>query len=248
MVELFPSLNETKFWEVLDSLMQKKGVHCGMPLGAFKQHITTSFEPLAAMLAVINPKTKEEEILDQVTDEAGVLWKIHKTWETSQPWKGWFGTVVVLRNSETGKFCKAFVPRSKWIERYNLLCNTLASRVQYTMAAAEIQAQRRLFEALSQVQRETYIVADAVVERGRSGLRYLIRKDRPTLAVREIDEVGSVLCALCLHPVAYYTETWAGVMPPSDEVLAHLLMIRADEHFYWRRANQIPLDYATSGV
>lgn len=248
MAELSPSPDETKFWETLDSIMQRQGIHCGMPLGIFEQHITTSFKPLAAMLAVMNPKTKEEEALEQVVDEAGVSWKIHRTWETSRQWKGWFGTVVVLRNNETGKFQKVFLPRNKWLERYNLLANTLVCRARYTMPAAEVQAQRRLFEALSKEQRETYIVTDAVVEKGRSGLRYLIRKNRPTLAVREIAEVGRVLCALCLHPAAYYTETWAGVMPPSDEVLAHLLMIRGDEHFYWRQANQIPPGEETSGI
>jgi hypothetical protein len=43
-----------------------------------------------------------------------------------------------------------------------------------------------------------------------------------------------------MHPIGYYRGTWAGAMAPTDDVIAHLMMMRADEHMYWRRAKQHP--------
>ena len=80
----------------------------------------------------------------------------------------------------------------------------------------------------------------------------MLRKGRPTIAIRIHEDEWSwwmdILCALCMHPLGFYEGTWAGVMAPSDEVLAHLLHIRADEHYFWRKANQIPLDEIESGI
>lgn len=117
--------------------------------------------------------------------------------------------------------------------------------------SAERKAQRRLSQALTKTQREQYLLNDAVLERGRSGVIYMVRKNRPTVAFREDSEAeggARALCALCLHPWAYYKGSWAGAMPPSDEVLAHLLYIRSNEHYFWRKANQIPLHEPASGI
>lgn len=83
----------------------------------------------------------------------------------------------------------------------------------------------------------------------RSGVTYLFRKLRPTVAItfkggkfhhlgKGRDEEGRILCALCLHPIAYYDDSWAGAMCPTDDVIAHLMLMRGDEPMFWRRANQ----------
>jgi type III restriction enzyme len=59
---------------------------------------------------------------------------------------------------------------------------------------------------------------------------------------------GYPLCALCLHPIGYYGDTWAGVMCPTDEVIAHLLMMRGSEEKFWANANQHPIDHPAAGV
>ena len=51
-----------------------------------------------------------------------------------------------------------------------------------------------------------------------------------------------------MHPLGYFASSWIGAMPPTDEVVAHLLMIRGDEHYFWRKANQIPFSEPNSGV
>lgn len=84
----------------------------------------------------------------------------------------------------------------------------------------------------------------------RSGVMYVFRKLRPTIALtlrdKETDR-ARVLCTLCLHPIGYYAGTWAGAMCPTDDVIAHLAMMRGDEHFFWKKCNQHPRDRPESG-
>ena len=82
----------------------------------------------------------------------------------------------------------------------------------------------------------------------RSGLTYLFRKGRPTIALRRDEHFSYALCALCLNPIGYHGDTWAGVMCPTDEVIAHLLMMRGSEEKYWANANQHPIDRPAAGV
>ncbi len=76
----------------------------------------------------------------------------------------------------------------------------------------------------------------------RSGITYVFRRLRPTVAIkpdRKLDRMR-ILCALCMHPIAYYSGSWAGAMCPTDDVIAHLQLMRGDEPMFWRRANQHP--------
>ncbi len=82
----------------------------------------------------------------------------------------------------------------------------------------------------------------------RSQLTYLFRRSRPTIVMRETEEWTRVLCALCLHPIGYYSDSWAGVMCPTDEVIAHLLMMRGCEEKYWANANQHPSNHPAAGI
>ncbi|HWD39780.1 MAG TPA: hypothetical protein VG944_13100 [Fimbriimonas sp.] len=72
----------------------------------------------------------------------------------------------------------------------------------------------------------------------RSGVAYVFRKLRPTVAIRPYATGSKVLCTMCMHPIGYYEESWAGCMCPTDDVIAHLALMRGDEHMFWRRCNQ----------
>jgi hypothetical protein len=77
----------------------------------------------------------------------------------------------------------------------------------------------------------------------RSGLTYLFRKLRPTVVLDARDQEANttrVLCCLCMHPIGFYDDTWAGAMTPTDDVIAHLMLMRGDEPMLWRRSNQHP--------
>jgi hypothetical protein len=84
-----------------------------------------------------------------------------------------------------------------------------------------------------------YLLTGMFVEQSeRSGVYYFFRRLKPTIAASGASGTMRILAALCMHPIAYYAGTWAGAMCPSDDVCAHLSLMRGDEALYWRRCNQ----------
>lgn len=82
----------------------------------------------------------------------------------------------------------------------------------------------------------------------RSGVRYVFRRLRPTIAISNRTGQDRVLACLCLHPIGYYRGSFAGAMVPTDDVIAHLLMMRTDEGEFWRAANHHAPDRAEAGL
>ena len=132
------------------------------------------------------------------------------------------------------------------VERLNFHLHTfvVGSRIVYE---SEVEALRKLKTLVGPDDYERYVVTGMLRAEGKSGTLYLIRKSRPTLAFTK-GEHPKVLCVLCMHPLGYFANSWIGAMPPTDEVIAHLLMIRGDEHYFWRKANQIPFAEPNSGI
>lgn len=84
-----------------------------------------------------------------------------------------------------------------------------------------------------------YLLTGSFLESSRrSGLTYIFRKLRPTVAISMRGDEGRIIAALCMHPIAYYAGSWAGAMCPTDDVVAHLMLMRGDEAMFWRRCNQ----------
>lgn len=129
----------------------------------------------------------------------------------------------------------------------------------------EARALALLGTLISHRQMKGYLLTGTFLEKSpRSGLTYMFRKLRPTVVIDARPggieyEVGAdaatpredksyVQCALCLHPIAYYESSWAGAMCPTDDVIAHLTMMRGDEVMLWRRANQHPPHRPEAGL
>jgi hypothetical protein len=111
----------------------------------------------------------------------------------------------------------------------------------------EANALQLLGTMLRHRQFKQYLLTGMFLEKSaRSGVTYLFRKLRPTLAIKanaglpEKAHGMEILCGLCMHPIAYYDGSWAGAMCPTDDVIAHLAMMRGDEAMLWRRCNQHP--------
>ena len=105
----------------------------------------------------------------------------------------------------------------------------------------EANAVDTLASLVSHRQFKQYLLTGMFVETSkRSGVAYLFRRLRPTVAIRcdESTNRTRILCALCMHPIAYYADSWAGAMCPTDDLIAHLMLMRADEPMFWRRSNQ----------
>jgi hypothetical protein len=133
-------------------------------------------------------------------------------------------------------------------DRLSFTLRTLEASAAWPVEA-EQKAQKKLADLISGHLYEQYLLTGHFLETSkRSQVTYLFRRGRPTIAIREKEEWSYTLCALCLHPIGYYGATWAGVMCPTDEVIAHLLMIRGSEEKYWANANQHSLDSPAAGL
>lgn len=95
---------------------------------------------------------------------------------------------------------------------------------------------------VSHRQMKQYVLTGMFLETSRrSGVTYMFRRLKPTVALtpgKRPEDSMRILCTLCMHPIAYYAGSWAGAMVPTDDVIAHLALMRADEHMFWKRSNQ----------
>lgn len=100
-------------------------------------------------------------------------------------------------------------------------------------------------------QLKMYLLTGAFLETSkRSRLTYMFRKLRPTVVIdaKDKSKAAQIMCTLCMHPIGYYAESWAGAMCPTDDVIAHLMLMRGDEHMLWRRSNQHPPHRPEAGL
>lgn len=152
-------------------------------------------------------------------------------------------TVTVVKNKE-GRAEARFSLKS----RLSFTLRTLSAAEVWPIEA-EQKAQEKLASLIPKHLFELYFLTGHFHEISkRSQLTYLFRRGRPTIVMRETEDWTQPLCALCLHPIGYYGQTWAGVMCPTDEVIAHLLMMRGSEEKFWANANQHPLDHPAAGM
>jgi hypothetical protein len=113
----------------------------------------------------------------------------------------------------------------------------------------EFRAMETLRTLVPHRQFRQYLLTGCFMESSqRSGVHYLFRRLRPTVAISSSTGELRILCALCLHPVAYYEGSWAGAQCPTDDVIGHLMLMRGDEHMLWKRANQHPAIRPESGL
>ena len=109
----------------------------------------------------------------------------------------------------------------------------------------ETKALELLCSMVSARQWKQYVLTGMFLESSkRSKIMYLFRRLKPTVALGTGAPKGGsgmrILAALCMHPIAYYEGSWAGAMCPTDDVIAHLALMRGDEKMFWRRCNQHP--------
>lgn len=142
---------------------------------------------------------------------------------------------------------------AQYINRLDYWVSTAEASTAWDLKA-EFTALEKLQSLLSDSAFGMYVLTGTFVEISkRSRVMYLFRKNRPTIAMvpSDHDDTNSkirVLTALCLHPLGYYEKSWSGCMVPTDDVISHLLLMRGDEHGFWRRANQHDPASAEAGI
>jgi hypothetical protein len=142
---------------------------------------------------------------------------------------------VHIVNHPSGKVRWGWLPRGNNLV---LLLHTMDAQRAWGIEQ-EAKALQLLGTLLEHHKFKQYLMTGSFLETSsRSGVMYLFRKLRPTVAITTRGEDAKILCTLCMHPIGYYHGSWAGVMCPTDDVIAHLMLMRADEHMFWRRCNQ----------
>lgn len=164
-------------------------------------------------------------------------------------WTGADGRTVLVYHQGDHRSKVMVMPGDRSHDAMDLLVSTIDASRCWKLDA-EIKACEKLRQLVSTVAYRDYILTGTFLETSkRSGMMYVFRKLRPTLALKA-DRQGmmQLRAALCLHPIGYYEGTFAGVMVPTDDVIAHLLMMRACEAKFWAKANHHPLREASAGL
>jgi hypothetical protein len=212
--------------------------------------------PVAGLKLVLEPRYKHAALSEfqwtECYDEDGVR---HAMEPESPPQPSEYTTVNSWWN-ERYQLTIVVLKDKQGRSRFTVHCeHRLAFTIRTLDAAvawpveAEQKAQTRLATLIPEDAFELYQLTGHFPEMSkRSQVTYLFRRGRPTIAIRQTEEYSHPLCALCLHPIGYYGDTWAGAMCPTDEVIAHLLMMRGSEEKFWANANQHPLDRPAAGV
>lgn len=208
-----------------------------MPLDGLEMTIEPTYPYAKAFMA---DATKKNAAADVENEALGVNLR-----NTFWSWK-WMCDIFVWE--EAGKIC--WGPNTSANAIFFQL-NTLGASDAWGIEQ-ESNAVQTLGSLLKHRQFKQYMLTGMFMEKSeRSGVHYLFRRLRPTLVISGHDSEMEVLdhrttrnpcmrvlAALCLHPIGYYSDSWAGAMCPTDEVIAHLTLMRGDEKLYWRRANQ----------
>lgn len=145
-------------------------------------------------------------------------------------------TIYVMR--ENGKAVVGWIPQgpmqkaTAYLEMMGISLTMDVDAEKKAQSLLESLIPRHLFDA--------YQLTGTFIETSkRSGVCYLFRRLAPTIALKAgLDGNMRFLAALCLHPIAYYDGLPMGAMVPTDDVIAHLQLMRADEHLYWRKSIQ----------
>lgn len=137
------------------------------------------------------------------------------------------------------------------IRRWGFWMNTLGVAADAVWSVdAELMAMTKLRAMVSDQAWKCYVLCGCFLETSqRSRVTYMFRKNRPTIAMRATSG-GAIapIAVLCLHPIAYYEDSWAGAMVPTDDVIAHLTLMRGDERRFWGKCNHHDIRSPASGL
>lgn len=202
------------------SLSAKVGEYAGVPLPLEGERLV--FEPSYAFAKAIGGEKEKP------TDDDGYRFR-NSFWSVARR------SMIVVMDDPTGKVDWGLIPG---VHHLDLDLRTLGCADAWGIEQ-ESAAVHALATLVSHRQFKHYMLTGSFLETSeRSGVTYFFRRLKPTVALSGRTGEMRILCALCLHPIAYYAGSWAGAMTPTDDVMAHLMLMRGDERMFWRRANQ----------
>lgn len=232
-------------WRTARAQLRHIAEHAGewagipMPIEGTRMVVDPAY-PFAALFA-------DQATADGAGDDGGLtlrsrFWSSHRS-----------GEVLVMQTAE-GRVDWGIVPG---VNHFDMALATMGAAVAWGVEQ-ESAALELLHDLLTPHAFRAYLLTGMFLEHSpRSGVHYVFRRLRPTIAMtlregvvfRRYATPGvRILAALCLHPIAYYAGSWAGAMCPTDDVIAHLMLMRGDERLFWSRANQHPAWRREAGI
>lgn len=150
--------------------------------------------------------------------------------------------VTIYQKGDQIRFLKTPISPDHSMERFDLWLQTLGASDAWDVEA-ELRARKMLRGMVTERQWRHYDLTGAFLETSpRSRLTYLFRRLRPTVVMTPRNsrnrDYMRMLAVLCLHPIGYYSRSWAGCLVPTDDVISHLTFMRGDEAEFWAQANQ----------
>lgn len=210
---------------------------------AFKSEWAGIPMPLQGQDLVIEPsypKAKELTEIYEKEEQKPQDFKIR-----SRFYSGYLRADVFIFEEADGKITHGVSPA---VHSLGCQLQTLGASVAWGIEQ-EAAALQLLGTLVSHYTFKHYLMTGSFLETSsRSGITYLFRKLRPTVAMSQRGGESKIVAALCMHPIAYYAGSWAGAMCPTDDVIAHLMLMRGDERLFWRRCNQHPAYRPEAGL
>jgi hypothetical protein len=227
MIPYEPSVDDTR--RMLNMLADEVGEYAGLPI------------PVEGIELVIHPSYRFADIFKKFsaqpsTDEPEVV--IRNRWFSHRL----RADCVVY--TEAGRVTFGLLATNP----IDYLLQTLGASQSWDLAA-EAAAVAKLRTLVKAHTFHHYMLTGTFLETSRrSGITYVFRRLRPTLALSFRTGSARILCGLCLHPIGYHRDTWAGCLVPTDDVIAHLILMRGDENDFWRQANHHPAGTGAIGL
>lgn len=212
---------------MLGHVAADKGEWAGLPMPIDGAHLVVEPTfPYAQALSMMNRKPAEP-------DPENEGWRVRNKWYSRDR------RCDIMILEKDSKIVPGAVPAFHHIshDMQTLFCADAWGIEQ------ETKALELLASLISERAMKHYLLTGMFLESSkRSGVTYIFRRLKPTVATKAAldGEEMRILACLCMHPIAYYEGSWAGAMTPTDDVVAHLMLMRADEHMFWKRSNQHP--------
>lgn len=217
--------NFAPFRNKIREVAQAQGEWAGIPMPLDDAPLVIEPRyPRAAELMAIGRKPEPEDRGDL---------KVRNTF-----WSSYYRSEIVVIEKPNGHVTYGLIPCANHMD---MVLTTLGCSDAWGIEQ-ESRALQLLGTLLRHRQFKQYLLTGTFLESSeRSGVTYMFRKLRPTIALRKTPKNRiEIMCALCAHAVGYYQGSWAGATCPTDEVVGHLMLMRADEPMFWRLANQHP--------
>jgi hypothetical protein len=215
----------------LRSLASLRDQWCGLPMPLEDSDLTV--DPRYPLAHVFKPK-------EQVTDEYDTACKMRNTFYSHHKRRD-----ILIWSEADGKIEWG---TSGGVHHFTQDLETMGASVAWGIEQ-ESAAIQLLATMIPHHAFKKYLLTGMFLERSeRSGVFYVFRRLKPTVATSGATGDMKIIAVLCMHPIAYYSGTWAGAMCPTDDVIAHLSLMRGDEALYWRRCNQHPAYRPEAGL